>query len=162
MSSSMHTLWRYILGFLIGAIPVMFAAWALGLLPGHIEYCYDDQAGHEECATYNIALIAFWEIGKGLNWVSPAVTAIATGFIAWFTWTLWQSSEKMWKITARSLVIARRAAQAAKSAADTARQSVEAFIDTEQPRVFISKIEPSIKDCPEISIKGPRFPSPLC
>ena len=101
--------WREAVGFLIGAALIVFVVWASGLLPDYVEYCYDNQAGHKECATYYIAFVALWEIGKGLSWISPAVTAIATGFIAWFTWTLWQSSEKSWLASRRSADIAERA-----------------------------------------------------
>lgn len=90
--------WRETMAFLVGAMLILFVAWALGLLPTtYIEYCYDNQSGHKECATYHIALVAIWKIGKALNWVSPAITAIATAFIGVFTWTLWQSTDKLWK-----------------------------------------------------------------
>lgn len=76
----------YVAGFFVGAALISILAWALGLLPPeYVKYCYEKQGGYEECASYHIALVAFWQIGKGLNWLSPAVTAIATGFIAWFT-----------------------------------------------------------------------------
>src|SRR5262249_9173643 len=35
-------------------------------------------------------LIALWHIGKFLDHISPAVTAIATGFVGWFTYTIWR------------------------------------------------------------------------
>jgi hypothetical protein len=89
--------WREILGFLVGAALILFVAWALGLIPTYVHYCYDQQSADKECPVHNIALVAFWEIGKILNWISPAITAIATAFIGLFTWTLWQSTNKLWK-----------------------------------------------------------------
>jgi hypothetical protein len=85
----MRVSWRHVLGFFVGAALSLLAALALGLIPTHAEY--------------------FWEIGKGLNWISPAITAIATGFIAWFTFTLKRSTDKLWSATQRSAVIAERA-----------------------------------------------------
>jgi hypothetical protein len=113
--------WRQVLSFLIGAALVVLVAWALGLFPAYVEYCYNDQTAHKECATYHIALVAFWQLGKALNWISPAVTAIATAFIGLFTWTLWQSNEKMWIATKIS-------AKAANKNADTALIALRPWI----------------------------------
>jgi hypothetical protein len=57
---------------------------------------------------------------------------------------------------------ARISADAAKKSADNTRKSVEAFIDTERPRVFISKIEPFIKDCSGDRYPGTNVPRQLC
>jgi len=53
-------------------------------------------------------LVAFWQIGKGLNWIAPALGAIATIAVAIFTRTLWLSSEKMWEVTKKSVDISER------------------------------------------------------
>jgi hypothetical protein len=119
--------WRLIPAFLIGALLVLVAAWTLGLLPSvYVNYCYENQSGHKECAAYNIALVAFWETGKVLNWISPAITAFATIAIAYFTFTLKESSDKLFIAAARS--------------AEAARQSAVAAISAERPRVQLSKL----------------------
>ena len=51
-------------------------------------------------------------------------TALATIAVAAFTLTLWLSSEKMWKVTARSIAVARRSADAAERSAKTAELSL--------------------------------------
>lgn len=82
----MRRLALYIPWFLVGAILMFAALWALGLLPSaHVKYCYTNQTHQEECATYNIALVLIWEIGKFLNWISAAVTAVATAVLAFIT-----------------------------------------------------------------------------
>ena len=80
--------WRELVGFLVGAALALFVARELGLLPAYV----------------------LWEIGKFLNWISPAITAIATTFIGLFTWTLWQSTDKLWKETRTSAQAAERQA----------------------------------------------------
>lgn len=54
--------------FLVGAALAVLVASALGLRPS--EYI----------------LVT----GDGLNWISPAITAIATAAVAYFTWTIWR------------------------------------------------------------------------
>jgi hypothetical protein len=92
----MRFLRPYLPGFLIGAVLIWFVAWALGLPRG--VYCYEANNGHEECATYYVASVAFSKLGEALNWIAPALTAIATGFIAWFTLTLKKSTDTLAQI----------------------------------------------------------------
>jgi len=69
---------------------VLLEAWALGRIPTYVQHCEKSQhTGHEECAAYHISLFALLQIGKFLDAISPAVTAIASGVIAWFTATIW-------------------------------------------------------------------------
>jgi hypothetical protein len=69
---------------------IYLEARALGRIPAYVQYCENSQhTGHEECATYHVALFAFWQIGKFFDAISPAITAFATGFIALFTATIW-------------------------------------------------------------------------
>src|SRR5206468_1190438 len=58
-----------------------------------------------------------------LHAVEGAITALATAAIAWFTWTLWRSNEKMWAVT--------------KVAADAADRSARAAIGIELPIIQI-------------------------
>jgi hypothetical protein len=65
-----------------------------------------DKADNKECAAREGIVIA------GIKWladIKPEIwTALATVAIAAFTWTLWQSSEKMWRATADGLNLARQ------------------------------------------------------
>jgi ABC-type dipeptide/oligopeptide/nickel transport system permease component len=86
---------KYLPSFLIGSILVFLFCWSLGWLPpSHVPYCYTNDAGNKECATYNIVLVAFWQIGKAFNWISPAITAIATAFIGIFTATIYYINKR--------------------------------------------------------------------
>jgi hypothetical protein len=69
---------------------IYLEARALGRIPAYVQYCENSQhTGHEECATYHVALFAFGQIRKFFDAISPAITAFATGFIALFTATIW-------------------------------------------------------------------------
>jgi hypothetical protein len=85
----MRTWWIFGVCLCVGVALTACAGWALGLLPAHIPYCSLEQ-GHETCATYNVAFFTSWKLGDFLNWISPAITAAATGAIAWLTKRLWQ------------------------------------------------------------------------
>jgi len=100
--------WQQVVSFLIGAAIVLIILFALGIFPTHVNYCYENEASHKECGAYNIGLVAFWQIGKELNWIAPALGAIATIAVAIFTGTLWLSSKKMWEVTKKSVDIAER------------------------------------------------------
>jgi hypothetical protein len=71
--SLMRISWTFIWYFLVGASLAVLVALAL-LLALAPEY----------------AKAVFWMIGDGLNWSSPAITAIATAAVAYFTWTIWR------------------------------------------------------------------------
>jgi hypothetical protein len=69
----------------------------------HYEICEITKEGAKECASHNVIGFAFRKIGAGLDVFSAAITAIATIFIAGFTWTLKRSTDKLWGITDRTL-----------------------------------------------------------
>ena len=105
-------------------------------------YAYDPSDPYQEkCASDSVPPIFRIEIDKALVDYSSVVTAVATGFIALFTWTLFKATgglvgiakeqreadERAREIEAgrveRSLKIAADTASAAKTAADAARDS---------------------------------------
>jgi hypothetical protein len=89
---------------LCGIVLLVAGAWALGWIPPHAEYCEQNpQTQHKECATYHIALIAVWQIGKFLNAIAVALTALATVAIGYFTYTLKASTDKLWDAGERQL-----------------------------------------------------------
>lgn len=116
----MQRYWRTALAFFAGMVLVAVIAWASGVLPTSAPYCYADESGHKDCATYNIALIALWAMGKVLNSISSALTAIATLVIAAFTATLWIATSRQAELTARSV-----------------RVSEQALTDLERPYLFV-------------------------
>jgi hypothetical protein len=70
-------------------------------------------ANDDNCAVHEGIIVAGIE---RLFETPPDVwTALATIAIAGFTWTLWQSNEKMWKLTLRSVEIAEKSLLAANN-----------------------------------------------
>src|SRR5579872_4213044 len=89
---------------LIGAL-VATAFWALAFVltsdaASHYEICEVTKEGAEQatksCASYNIISFAFRELGARLDIVSALITAVATAFIARYTFTLKRSTDKLW------------------------------------------------------------------
>jgi hypothetical protein len=81
----------------------------------------------KNCESYNVFFYSTWRLAKAADHWSALVTAIATAFVAWFTWTLWQSNEKMW--------------QATKTAADAALRQANAMVAAESPIFTIASLK---------------------
>jgi hypothetical protein len=86
-------------------------------------YSQADGTKNEYCPAFHSVLFSFFGF---LEDHSEAVTAVATLAIAVFTWTLWQSSEKMWGAT--------------KIAAEAAQKSADVIPAIERPYVFIKEM----------------------
>ena len=77
--------------------------------PMYGEICSkNEHTGHEECSHHHVTLIAFIYLGRALDAAGVVITAIFTGFIAWFTWTLRRSTDKLWEAGERTLIAAHR------------------------------------------------------
>jgi hypothetical protein len=48
------------------------------------------------CALYDPTLVLLWHISEALNNYAPLLTVAATAAIAWFTFTLWRSTDSLW------------------------------------------------------------------
>jgi hypothetical protein len=124
--------------FVFGLALLLLGAWMSGWIPTYAEYCEQNPQTHQkDCATYHIALIAVWQIGKILDASAAAITAIATGFIAWFTLILKRSTDRLWDAgerqlkfvesnTKESIALTQRAAEAAERSADLAERTIDA------------------------------------
>jgi hypothetical protein len=66
-------------------------------IAAHYEICETTKEGAKECARYGVIQFALREIGSVLDTYNGLITAIATAFIAWFTLSLRQSTDKLWK-----------------------------------------------------------------
>src|SRR5665213_512407 len=82
--------------FLLVLAVAYFLSWIFGL-SGQIP-CQETGAQHTNCPRYNLVLVALWQITELANWSAPAITVIATFFIALFTLSLWESGESNIKI----------------------------------------------------------------
>jgi hypothetical protein len=100
--------WRVLCFFVIIAIPAIWILWwaSNDFILTH-EICRDPKT-HEDCESYNVLSYSAWLLSKAIDPWSILITAVATFFVAAFTFTLWRSSEKMWKVTRRSVDIAER------------------------------------------------------
>jgi len=95
------------------AVLVVIVILALSAMPIHGEICHPTNAQHKNCTTENLVLVVAWQIKEALNDWSPAITAIATALIGWFTFTLWRT-------TGGQLILAR-----------------DEYISTKQPRIIV-------------------------
>jgi hypothetical protein len=111
----------------LGVMLFVACALALGWLPTHVEYCEQPhQTNHKECATYHIALVATWQIGKLLDAIAVPLTALATVAIGYFTFTLKASTDRLW--------IAGEKAR--KLSGDTAKRQLRAYIFSDHAKVI--------------------------
>jgi len=116
----------------IGAL-VATALWAVFSLltsdaASHYEVCEATKEGAKQaakdCASYNIISFALRELGAHLEIVSALITAVATAFIARYTFTLKRSTDNLWA--------------SAKEQFDLAR---EEFTATHRPKIIIHTID---------------------
>jgi hypothetical protein len=69
----------------------------ISLIPTHYEICKEGaKTGEEACAPYRLVPFLIIEVGKILDALGVAVTALATIAIAWFTLSLRRSTDKLW------------------------------------------------------------------
>jgi hypothetical protein len=90
-------------GFLLGFASLLLIFLFSSDIAAHYEICETTKEGAKECARYGIIGFAFREIGGVLNDYNALITAIATIFIAWFTLSLRQSTDKLWNAGERQL-----------------------------------------------------------
>lgn len=115
---------RVLTACLLGFALLLIAAWLSG---STAEVCNESTSGAERCIPYKLAPFILIQIREFLHSIENVITAFATVAVAWFTWTLWQSSEKMWIAT--------------KQSADAANLSARAAVAIELP---IIRIEPHV------------------
>jgi hypothetical protein len=109
---------KFWLGF---ALVLFLIGIAFLLTPPYGNYCESEHADQKYCAAYEIAVA----VGAALEAHHGAITAVATAFIGWFTYTLWRSSEKMWIATQNTLRHAER----------TAERQLRAYVHPRKPRI---------------------------
>lgn len=128
---------------LVAALLVVCAL-ALGWLPTHVEYCEQNpQTNHKECATYYIALVAVWQVGKFLDAIAVPLTALATVAIGYFTFTLKASTDRLW--------IAGEKAR--KLSEDTSKKQLRAYVHAAGVTILYADSE----WCPNIRIRFKNY-----
>jgi hypothetical protein len=107
--------------------------------------------GTKECARYGVIHFAIREIGAALESYNGAITAIATMFIAWFTLSLRQSTDKLWLAAQSESEAAEfhrnvqyeqtsEQIEALKQSADAAEQAARASVDQAHASAVQAKI----------------------
>src|SRR5262249_45205805 len=95
---------RLTAAFIVICSIIAVAATVSFFLPLYGDMCRNDvHTGREACATHHIAAVFFWQIGEFLNYYGVAITAIATAFIGYFTYTLYKSSIEQAALTRASI-----------------------------------------------------------
>jgi hypothetical protein len=78
----------------------------ISLIPAHGEICKESaKTGEEACTPYSLVPFLIIQIGKVLDALSVAITALATIAIAWFTLSLRRSTDKLWDAGERQLAL---------------------------------------------------------
>ena len=91
----------------VGVVLAVLAAVSL-FVPIQYDLCAKNAyTNQKECAAYHVAPFIVLYIGEFLEAHAGAITAIATGFIAWFTLTLYEATTQQSRITNAALELAR-------------------------------------------------------
>jgi hypothetical protein len=125
----------------------------IALIPAHGEICKESaKTGEEACTSYSLLPFVFIKIGQALDALGVAITALATIAIAWFTWSLRRSTDKLWEAGERQIELARetsaaqsRDMQASIAAANRSAETAErALTELEAPVITLLILEPGI------------------
>src|SRR6185437_13903618 len=136
--------WRWLLVLASLLIVVIWIAWWVSLgAPSTYEICSDARAPYN-CENYNILFYSAWAFAKAADHWSALITAVATGMIGIFTYTLYRATTGLVesaKIQSddmkRSIVASENSATAPMAQADIAKK---ALTDIERPYLFIINV----------------------
>jgi hypothetical protein len=113
-------------------IAAIFLLFLISLFtPFYHEVCEKNQyTGHNDCATYHMAIAWLWYIGKYGNEYGVFASAIATMAIAIFTWTLWRATTEQGRLTRQSIEVANKSIELGR----------QEFAATHRPKIFVQSI----------------------
>lgn len=94
-------------GFLFGFATLLVIFILSSDFAAQHEVCETTKEGAIECVRYGVVHLALHEIGAALDAYNGLMTAIATIFIAWFTFSLRRSTDKLWDAGERQIALAR-------------------------------------------------------
>jgi hypothetical protein len=78
-------------------VAAIFWWWGSSGFPTQGQICEYTPSGYRDCAAYNMALVTVWHFLKFLNYISIALTALATIAVAYFTATIWRINREQLK-----------------------------------------------------------------
>jgi hypothetical protein len=146
--------YEFLIGFLLGFATLLVILLLTSDFAAHYEICEPTHSGAKECSNYNVLSYAIFKLWTALDALNGAITAIATAFIAWFTFSLRESTDKLWdagerqlklikdnssaqtRDTQDSIAVAKRSAEAAELAAKAAVSSRIASVRVGAIRLF--------------------------
>jgi hypothetical protein len=100
-----------LIGFLLGFAALLVIFLLSSDIAAHYEVCETTKEGAKECARYGVVHFALHGIGAALDSCNGLITAIATIFIAWFTFSLRRSTDKLWDAGERQRELAENTAE---------------------------------------------------
>jgi hypothetical protein len=86
----------------VAAYALLLWWWSSSGYPTEAQIC-EPTDSTQNCSSHNILFALAWNVAKEFDHWSALITAIATVAIGYFTLTLKQSSDKMWRISERAL-----------------------------------------------------------
>jgi hypothetical protein len=112
----------------LGVAFLYFIGLVVGWIPSQTEVCeYNQYTSKNECASYDTTVAIMREVSRLLNYNAGAIAGVASIFIAVFTWSLWVSTDLLW-----------REAQAQRQAAtDALKLASDEFNATHRPRLIV-------------------------
>jgi len=124
----------------------------IGWIPAESQLCqYNDYTSKEHCVTYSTEYVLAIETARFLNYNAGAIAAIASVFVALFTWTLWRSTHLLWEV-------GREQHNAAMRQLAVATMSAEAAIGVEMPRMILTDVHmPTLLESPRKSLATDRL-----
>jgi hypothetical protein len=128
--------WRWIAILAAAALLAVVVGLHFGVVVGSNQECHQyGDPPKEYCEAHDPAVVFLWSIKEFLNAYAGAITAIATLVIAWFTRTLWRSTNALWTAardqggaTERSITEAAKAATAMQGVADSMKINAEQIV----------------------------------
>jgi hypothetical protein len=123
---------RRLSGTALLIIAAIFLLFIISLFtPFYHEVCEKNQyTGHNDCATYHIAVAWVVYIGKYGNEYGVFASAIATMAIAVFTGTLWRATTEQGRLTRQSIEVANKSIKLGR----------QEFAATHRPKLFVQSI----------------------
>lgn len=78
--------------------------------PRYVEVCqHDSQRQQESCTNQRAALFLLAEVSEILNYLSPAIVALATIVVAAFTIRLKNAADRQWQVSEKAIIASQRA-----------------------------------------------------
>jgi hypothetical protein len=94
--------WFVVFVLILFVAPLLVIAWLDWNPSVYADICNKPEGSDQEtCASYHIILAALWRVLEFFHHTHGAWTALATAAIAWFTWTLRNSTERLWQTTVK-------------------------------------------------------------